>query len=31
MWGVGGAIDMLAVLILMARYLASQDRAAPTH
>jgi putative membrane protein len=31
MWGVGGAIDMLAVLILMARYLASQDRAALTH
>lgn len=31
MWGVGGAIDMLAVLILMARFLVSQDRAAPTH
>jgi putative membrane protein len=31
MWGVGGAVDMLAVLVLMARYLASQDRAAPTH
>lgn len=31
MWGVGGAVDMLAVLILMARYLASQDRAARTH
>lgn len=30
MWGVGGAVDMLAVLILMARYLASQDRAART-
>lgn len=31
MWGVGGAVDMLAVLILMARYLVSQDRVAPTH
>jgi cytochrome c oxidase assembly factor CtaG len=31
MWGVGGAVDMLAVLIVMARYLASQDRAARTH
>jgi putative membrane protein len=28
MWGVGGAVDMLAVLILVGRYLASQDRAA---
>jgi len=27
MWGLGGAVDMLAVLVLMARYLASQDRA----
>jgi putative membrane protein len=27
MWGVGGAVDMLAVLILIGRYLASQDRA----
>jgi putative membrane protein len=27
MWGVGGAVDMLAVLILVGRYLASQDRA----
>jgi putative membrane protein len=26
MWGVGGAVDMLAVLILVGRYLASQDR-----
>jgi cytochrome c oxidase assembly factor CtaG len=31
MWGVGGAVDMLAVLVVMARYLASQDRAARTH
>ena len=29
MWGLGGAVDMLAVLVLMARYLASQDRATP--
>lgn len=29
MWGVGGAVDMLAVLILTARYLGSQDRAEP--
>ena len=29
MWGVGGAVDMLAVLILVGRYLASQDRAEP--
>jgi hypothetical protein len=31
MWGIGGAVDMLAVLILMTRYLASQDRVAPSH
>jgi cytochrome c oxidase assembly factor CtaG len=31
MWGVGGAIDMLVVLIVMARYLASQDRPALTY
>ena len=31
MWGVGGAVDMLAVLILMARYLGAQDRTVPTH
>ena len=29
MWGIGGAVDMLAVLILVACYLGSQDRAAP--
>ena len=29
MWALGGAVDMLAVLVLMARYLAGQDRAAP--
>jgi len=29
MWGIGGAVDMLAVLILIGRYLVSQDRAAP--
>ena len=29
MWGIGGAVDMLAVLILVGRYLGSQDRAAP--
>jgi putative membrane protein len=29
MWGVGGAVDMLAVLILVGRYLASQDRTVP--
>jgi len=29
MWGLGGAVDMLAVLVLMARYLASQDRTEP--
>jgi len=28
MWGAGGALDMLAVLILMFRYLASQDQTA---
>jgi putative membrane protein len=28
MWGLGGALDMLAVLILMFRYLASQDQTA---
>ena len=28
MWAVGGAADMLAVLILLGRYLGSQDRAA---
>jgi putative membrane protein len=27
MWGIGGAVDMLAVLILVGRYLGSQDRA----
>jgi cytochrome c oxidase assembly factor CtaG len=26
MWGVGGAVDMLAVLVLVGRYLGSQDR-----
>jgi cytochrome c oxidase assembly factor CtaG len=29
MWGIGGAVDMLAVLILIGRYLVSQERAAP--
>jgi putative membrane protein len=29
MWGLGGAVDMLAVLVLVWRYLASQDRAGP--
>ena len=29
MWGIGGAVDMLAVLILVGFYLGSQDRAAP--
>jgi len=29
MWGVGGAVDMLAVLILMFRYLGSQEQTAP--
>jgi putative membrane protein len=29
MWGIGGAVDMLAVLILVGCYLGSQDRAAP--
>jgi putative membrane protein len=29
MWGIGGAADMLAVLILVGCYLGSQDRAAP--
>jgi cytochrome c oxidase assembly factor CtaG len=28
MWGLGGAVDMLAVLILVQRYLASEDRPA---
>ena len=27
MWGVGGAVDMLAVLILLGIYLGAQDRA----
>ena len=27
MWGVGGAVDMLAVLILLGTYLGAQDRA----
>ena len=31
MWGVDGAVGMLAVLILMGQYLASQDRASATH
>ena len=30
MWGIGGAVDMLAVLILVGIYLGSQDRAEPT-
>jgi cytochrome c oxidase assembly factor CtaG len=25
MWAVGGAVDMLAVLVLLARYLGAQD------
>jgi len=29
MWGIGGAVDMLAVLILVGCYLGSQDRTAP--
>ena len=29
MWGLGGAVDMLAVLVLMGRYLDSQNRAMP--
>lgn len=29
MWGLGGAIDMLAVLVLIQRYLAAQDRRPP--
>jgi len=29
MWALGGAVDMLAVLILLGRYLGSQSRAAP--
>ncbi len=29
MWGIGGAVDMLAVLILIGRYLVSQERVAP--
>jgi len=28
MWAVGGAVDMLAVLVLLGRYLGAQDRAA---
>jgi len=33
MWAVGGAVDMLAVLVLMGRYLGAQDRRAiePDH
>jgi len=27
MWGIGGAVDMLAVLILVGCYLGTQDRA----
>ena len=30
MWGVDGAVGMLAGLILLGQYLASQDRASPT-
>jgi putative membrane protein len=29
MWGVGGAIDMVAVIVLLARYLATEDPEAP--
>jgi putative membrane protein len=29
MWGIGGAVDLLAVLILVGVYLGSQDRAEP--
>lgn len=29
MWAVGGAVDMLAVLVLMGRYLGAQERATP--
>ena len=29
MWGIGGAVDMLAVLIVVGLYLGSQDRAEP--
>jgi cytochrome c oxidase assembly factor CtaG len=31
MWGVDGAVGMLAVLIVIGQYLASQDRASATH
>jgi cytochrome c oxidase assembly factor CtaG len=33
MWGLGGAVDMLAVLVLLTRYLGTQDRQAtePDH
>lgn len=33
MWGLGGAVDMLAVLVLLSRYLGAQDRKAtePDH
>ena len=33
MWAVGGAVDMLAVVVLMGRYLGAQDRRAidPDH
>jgi hypothetical protein len=33
MWGLGGAVDMLAVLVLVGRYLGAQDRqaTAPGH
>jgi cytochrome c oxidase assembly factor CtaG len=30
MWGLGGAVDMLAVLVLLGRYLGAQDRPATT-
>lgn len=29
MWALGGAVNMLAVLVLLGRYLGAQDRAAP--
>jgi cytochrome c oxidase assembly factor CtaG len=29
MWGLGGALDMLAVLVLVFRYLMSQESGAP--
>ena len=31
MWGIGGAVDMLAVLILVGCYLGSQDRVERCH